>query len=46
MDMSYHPMICVLHLKIRKVQFLLDAVCRYLPSPLVERVLLGVNPDY
>ena len=32
-DMSIIPMICGSSFKNKGVQFLLDAVCRYLPSP-------------
>ena len=33
MDMSIIPMVCGSSFKNKGVQFLLDAVCRYLPSP-------------
>ena len=34
MDMSIIPMICGSAFKNKGIQFLLDAVCRYLPSPI------------
>jgi elongation factor G len=45
MDMSIIPMICGSAFKNKGVQFLLDAVCRYLPSPLDKEGIKGVNPD-
>ncbi|MFT4575405.1 MAG: elongation factor G [Polaribacter sp.] len=45
MDMSIIPMICGSAFKNKGVQFLLDAVCRYLPSPLDKEGIVGVNPD-
>ncbi len=45
MDMSIIPMICGSSFKNKGVQFLLDAVCRYLPSPMDKEGILGVNPD-
>ena len=45
MDMAIIPMICGSAFKNKGVQFLLDAVCRYLPSPLDKDAILGVNPD-
>ncbi|NNM22402.1 MAG: elongation factor G [Flavobacteriaceae bacterium] len=45
MDMSIIPMICGSAFKNKGVQFLLDAVCRYLPSPVDKEGILGVNPD-
>ena len=45
MDMSIIPMICGSAFKNKGVQFLLDAVCRYLPSPMDKEGILGTNPD-
>jgi elongation factor G len=45
MDMSIIPMICGSSFKNKGVQFLLDAVCRYLPSPMDKEAIIGVNPD-
>ena len=45
MDMAIIPMICGSSFKNKGVQFLLDAVCRYLPSPLDKEAIVGVNPD-
>ena len=45
MDMSIIPMICGSAFKNKGVQFLLDAVCRYLPSPVDKDGIIGVNPD-
>lgn len=45
MDMSIIPMICGSSFKNKGVQFLLDAVCRYLPSPMDKEGIIGVNPD-
>ncbi|MEJ1223009.1 elongation factor G [Sediminicola sp. 1XM1-17] len=45
MDMSIIPMICGSSFKNKGVQFLLDAVCRYLPSPLDKDDIVGMNPD-
>jgi len=44
-DMSIIPMICGSSFKNKAVQFLLDAVCRYLPSPLDKEGIIGINPD-
>ncbi len=45
MDMSIIPMICGSAFKNKGVQFLLDAVCRYLPSPVDKEGIKGINPD-
>ena len=45
MDMAIIPMICGSSFKNKGVQFLLDAVCRYLPSPLDKGAIIGTNPD-
>ncbi len=45
MDMAIIPMICGSAFKNKGVQFLLDAVCRYLPSPTDKEGIAGVNPD-
>jgi elongation factor G len=45
MDMAIIPMICGSAFKNKGVQFLLDAVCRYLPSPVDKEGIVGVNPD-
>jgi elongation factor G len=45
MDMSIIPMICGSAFKNKGVQFLLDAVCRYLPSPMDKEGIKGINPD-
>ncbi len=44
MDMAIIPMICGSAFKNKGVQFLLDAVCRYLPSPLDKDNIEGTNP--
>ena len=44
MDMSIIPMVCGSAFKNKGVQFLLDAVCRYLPSPTDKEGVIGVNP--
>jgi elongation factor G len=45
MDMAIIPMVCGSAFKNKGVQFLLDAVCRYLPSPTDKEGIVGVNPD-
>jgi len=45
MDMSIIPMVCGSAFKNKGVQFLLDAVCRYLPSPTDKEGVIGINPD-
>ena len=44
-DMSIIPMICGSSFKNKGVQYLLDAVCRYLPSPEDKEAITGVNPN-
>ncbi len=44
-DMSIIPMICGSSFKNKGVQFLLDAVCRYLPSPEDKEAIVGTNPN-
>ncbi|ETN96732.1 translation elongation factor 2 (EF-2/EF-G) [Zhouia amylolytica] len=45
MDLSIIPMVCGSSFKNKGVQFLLDCVCRYLPSPLDKDDIVGTNPD-
>ncbi|MFT4790838.1 MAG: elongation factor G [Arcticibacterium sp.] len=45
MDMSIIPMICGSSFKNKGVQFLLDAVCKYLPSPMDKEGIVGINPN-
>jgi elongation factor G len=45
MDMAIIPMICGSAFKNKGVQFLLDAVCRYLPSPMDKDAIVGINPN-
>ncbi|MDC6362451.1 MULTISPECIES: elongation factor G [Flavobacteriaceae] len=45
MDRAIIPMVCGSSFKNKGVQFLLDAVCRYLPSPLDKDDIVGTNPD-
>ena len=44
-DMSIIPMVCGSAFKNKGVQFLLDCVCRYLPSPEDKEAIVGMNPD-
>ncbi len=43
--LSIVPMLCGSSFKNKGVQTALDAVCRYLPSPLDVEAIKGVNPD-
>ena len=44
-DIAIIPMLCGSSFKNKGVQFMLDAVCRYLPSPLDIDAVKGTNPD-
>ncbi len=44
-DLSIVPMMCGSSFKNKGVQTALDAVCRYLPSPMDIDAVEGVNPD-
>lgn len=44
MDMSIIPMVCGSSFKNKGVQFLIDSVCRYLPSPMDKEGIVGINP--
>ena len=44
-DISIIPMICGSSFKNKGVQFLLDAVCRYLPSPQDKEAIIGTDPN-
>ncbi|MDB2329192.1 elongation factor G [Candidatus Arcticimaribacter forsetii] len=45
MDMSIIPMVCGSAFKNKGVQFLLDSVCRYLPSPEDKEGITGTDPS-
>ena len=45
MDMAIIPMVCGSSFKNKGVQFMLDAVFRYLPSPLDKEAIEGTNPE-
>ena len=44
-EISIIPMVCGSAFKNKGVQFLLDAVCRYLPSPEDKDAIVGTKPD-
>ncbi len=44
-DLSIVPMMCGSSFKNKGVQTALDAVCRYLPSPVDVAAIEGINPD-
>lgn len=44
-DIAIIPMLCGSSFKNKGVQFMLDAVCRYLPSPLDIEAVKGTDPD-
>ena len=44
-DLSIVPMMCGSSFKNKGVQTALDAVCRYLPSPVDVEAVEGINPD-
>jgi elongation factor G len=44
-EISIIPMICGSSFKNKGVQFLLDAVCRYLPSPQDKEAIIGTDPN-
>ncbi len=44
-DLSIVPMMCGSSFKNKGVQTALDAVCRYLPSPMDVEAITGIDPD-
>lgn len=44
-DMSIIPMLCGTAFKNKGVQFMLDAVCTFLPAPVDVEAIEGINPD-
>ena len=44
-EMRIVPMLCGSAFKNKGVQFLLDAVCQYLPSPLDKEAITGTDPN-
>jgi elongation factor G len=44
-DMAIIPMLCGSSFKNKGVQFMLDAVCKYLPSPMDKEGIEGIHPD-
>ena len=44
-DMAIIPMLCGSSFKNKGVQFMLDAVCKFLPSPVDKEAIIGTNPN-
>ncbi|WP_348823559.1 elongation factor G [Flavobacterium aestuarii] len=44
-DMAIIPMLAGSSFKNKGVQFMLDAVCKYLPSPMDKEGIAGIHPD-
>ena len=44
-DMAIIPMLCGSSFKNKGVQFMLDAVCEFLPSPVDKEGIEGIHPD-